>query len=323
MKTITAICKALSGHEWVMAMARSILPVADRLIIAFPQTDWNGRPGNEVERLCGENLAALSAKISTFRPESKDQAGIYQELIREADRTPYDYLQVIDCDEVWDDWAIRQARSALDGDANAYSVKMFSYIRSPFYRVVPLDRNVPTCFIKKGVPYKGIRWSGISRNIIPNIYFHHFSAVRRNLSDVVLKFNRSNTAEKIPPINDKAWVENVWNKLPDAKNINPNIGLAHIWPAVVRVDMSDLPISIRNEPMVTAFKDYCKTETPKTKPNPEKKMAATPPDITLASLFKEYGLPENFGPNHPKWWNKKYRIYYQRIMKRINPALGK
>lgn len=303
---ITAICKAFNGEDWIPAMLRSILPFVDRVVLALPAMDWKNRRGNKVEGMIS-SLAEMSSKIYSFRPEGSGQARIYQEMIAEAG--DYDYLMAVDADEAWDEWALKGAIGHIQADVGKTAVfcsQMVTYIKSPFYRIRGFDPCQPVVFVRRGVDYQDIRWAPVrERRLLPGVYFHHFSAVRRSLAEVVDKFQLSNTAEKMRPVNADIWVNQAWNNLPRATNINPNTELANIWPAVEVVKIEDLPAACRDLPIVRAFQNY--------------PMSCNYKEIPPA-LLKKYNLPPDFGPSHQLFRAPSYRTRYSRALEELRSS---
>jgi hypothetical protein len=304
MTKIIAIVKAFNGEELIEASLESIKDSVARIMIALPERDWKGRQGNTVAPVIDDILKrqGIAKKTTVFRNvATHNHQEVYEFLQARAREKKPDLLMLADADEVWDFAQLQAAiRYALGTDAtvDVWCARMYSYLKSPFFRTKDFDPNIPPVFIRPDAPYTGSRWSGAQKRqaVIPDVFFHHFSAVRRSLSAVLEKFSLSNAAENMRDIH-RDWVETIWNRLPKAVNANPNPGLEVLWPEIVEVGPNDLPAAMQEHPLTLAFQKYRFNQ---------EAMRDLPPE-----LLKRWSLPVGFGPGHPKFNTPSFRNRYK------------
>ena len=163
-----------------------------------------------------------------------------------------DYIQIIDSDELWDSENYLKAISFLEQNPglSAYRAQMYTYLKSPFYRVDPPEPLKPVCFINAKLPDMGNQPRGCALNpfvIMPDVWCHHFVFVRSSFNKVLEKLIQSHVSESQPYESMDKWVPECWNKLPDRNldlfpgGIHPAIGYASHWKAIKEVTLSDLP----------------------------------------------------------------------------------
>lgn len=303
MTKIIAIYKAFNGEELIEASLESVKDSVANIMIALPERDWKGRTGNTVAPVIDEILdrQGIARKTTVYRDVATNNHQEVYEFLRERARAKRpDLLMLADADEVWDFAQLQAAISyALATDADVWCAHMYSYLKSPFYRTKDFDPNVPPVFIRPDAPYTGSRWSGAQKRqaVIPNVYFHHFSGVRRSLSAVLEKFSLSNVAENMRDIR-KDWVDVVWNRLPKAVNANPNPGLEVLWPEIVEVGINNLPAAMQEHPLTRSFTKYQFAP-----------MKEVPPET-----LRRWNLPLDFGPGHPKFNVPSFRNRYRMAM---------
>jgi hypothetical protein len=292
-----AIYKYYNASEWIGTSVESVLPLVDNVLISCPQVDWtgNGTPGSK-------SLIPSSDKVKTYDTTKSDHKKVYEELIEKAMDYEWDYALIVDADEVWAPEGLAKALNSAKG-ANTYNCFMHSYIKSPLYRVVPEDGNKPTVLVKRGVPYSHVRWEKEKPELIQT-HLHHFSAVRKSLYDVIGKFDLSNHVEKMAGIEWSDWITEVWNRLPNAENVNPNPLYRAIWPHVKTVLPAELPSVCLSNQLVRGwmdFKDECPIDYKKITPE----------------LLKQFRLPEDFNAANPLYRQPSFRYKWAQLIKHI------
>lgn len=298
MKTI-ALYKFFNAPEWLATSVGAVLPFVDNVLISCPQSDWVGAGHPEVPVLPD------SPKVHKYATIQCKHQAVYEELLQKAMEYEWDYALIVDADEIWGGLDLGEALNLAGSiGANTLNCYMHSYIKSPFYRIMPEDGNKPTVLVKRGVPYSYVRWEKEKPAFLP-VHLHHFSAVRLNLDSVLSKFSLSNIVERMPAIEWDLWLGEVWNRLPIAENVNPNPQYRGIWPKVKIVGPADLPEACLNNPLVKAwinFKDECLIDPKKITPE----------------LLKKYGLPADFSAIHIWFKQPSYRYKWDRMIREIS-----
>ena len=308
MIDIIPIIKTFRGHEFAEASLRSIYDQARRIVYIHSEFGWDGRTGNTVRKIV-EAFPDPDKKIVHLTcPEGLDQTEQYNVTIRylEKEQLSYSYVQLIDTDEVFDAESWRVVLPYLEKNATATrpapAVKMhlWDYIKSPLYRVDPVSKLEPVCFVHKSEVKPGIfaiRGAGLFNDAISTpAWFHHFTGVRNSLTETWDKLACSGLVEHEPLRDKNEWVEFVWNRLPSSKMLHPLANHASCWQGVRVVGVDDLPEILHDHPIVKAWADY---------------PAAT---YSASVDYDKYDLPEGFGPGHPDWNVPSKRNRYKRAL---------
>lgn len=292
---IVAIIKTFRGDEFAVASLESIYHHMTKIVYVHSNVSWTGQKGNTVAPLieAWKKQYDVADKIVNLYFDSADQNAQYQHALEYAKKhCQYDYKLLIDTDEVWDRQSIAAAieHAAAHPERDGWYVNMHTYIKSPFYRIEPIDRCKPAVLIKKGLGINGVR--GVmtpNSELLPHpIVMHHFCAVRKSLSLVWEKHTNSCSTEAEPMVPKEFWVKNVWNKLPNAEDLLPLKRHRSAWKRVRQVTLDELPEALRGDPFTLAFLNY---------------------------PYKVYGKPDvqqqtaesmEFGPGHPDWTRKPF-----------------
>lgn len=253
---VVALCKTFGGHEWVQAMAYSIYDHVDNIVFVNSDVSWTGARGNkcrgEIEKIEDKQNKIRVLEFDTHNQMAQVMYG-YNYI---QDKLPCDYVMLIDTDEVWDGNQLIQAKEFLakNPEKIAYRTRMYTYLKTPFYRVSPVEPLLPVSFVnmKQGnlgglpracdLPY--IRTTGRNER---DIFFHHFVYVRENFNSVLEKIISSHVSEEKNYADMSVWIPEVWNRLPDidnfykTKGIHPGIGFAKNWRNLAQVVLADLP----------------------------------------------------------------------------------
>jgi len=300
-----ALTKTWRGEELLDAAIESIYPVVDKIVFVHSDVSWRGERGNTVRSTLDRWARARDrdAKVVSLELDTTSQDQQYEAGRRWCERhLDYDYLMLWDTDEAYFTDELRAGMDWVDNNpgANAYSCSMYSYVRSPFFRVSQIDGCHPVIFVKRGISISGPRGCGVwPRKEIPGCTMHHFTGIRKNLELVIEKHATSSHVEHEPLHDVEMWVQHGWNRLPYARNFHPNSRYSAAWPSCTVVTMDDLPPTMRDKPLVQAYRDYDYT------------LAI---GRTLVPKDNPYRLPMDFGPGHPDWKVPSKRNAYNKLM---------
>jgi hypothetical protein len=295
MIDIIPVIKTFRGHEFAEASLLSIYNQARFIIYIHSEFGWDGRTGNTVRPIVEAFPDPDKKIIHLTSPEGLDQTEQYNIAIRymEEKQLAYSYVQLIDTDEIFDDESWRIILPYLEKNATASrpisAVKMhlWDYLKSPLYRIDPPAKLEPVCFIHRSAIKPGIfaiRGSGLFGNSLSTpAWFHHFTGVRNSLTETWDKLACSGFVEDEPLRDKEEWRSFVWNRLPGARCLHPLKNHADVWQGVKVIEIDQLPVILRDHPIVRAWKNY-------------------PQSVYSGEVdFAKYGLPNNFGPAHPDW----------------------
>lgn len=247
---ITVLCKTFRGDEFLEPMALSVAPFVDKIVFVNSEISWTGRQGNTckpvIEKLKGEGLKDKIISLDFNTNSQKEQVDYGFNYIRK--HIPYDYLLLQDSDEVWDYKDLEKAINYIK-DNPQYSIfrtRMYTYIKSPFWRVYPIEQLKPIVFVSNtinglGEASRGHDYHKEAHALPPDIYLHHFVYVRKDFNTVLEKIISSHASENAEYRDMSRWIPEVWNNLPEVKDFHPAKGFAHCWHEIMVVPKAMLP----------------------------------------------------------------------------------
>jgi len=257
-------------------MVRSIYNHVDHIVFVNSEKSWDhGLKGNVdtygntckpvIEKLKKQDIWE---KIISIDCNTGDQFHQCMEGYRYIQNNlNADWVMLIDTDEVWDDYNLTHAISYLKRNENhdyVYRARLYTYIKSPFYRVEPEEVMAPTIFVSArrkdlGKNHRCCQEAFMQKmttDIIPRkpIWFHHFVYVRRDFNTVLEKIRNSNGYEGNKIVDLEDWTENVWNKIPEPlegqwrKGFHPAVHFKKHWAGIKEITLDDLPEVFHEHP---------------------------------------------------------------------------
>lgn len=287
---IVALYKTWHSFEFVEASIESIYPFMHAIVFVHSDVSWTGERGNDVAPVveAWKKKYDKENKITNLYFDTVSQEEQYRYGMNYIDQNyRHQAKMYCDSDEVWKYTDIKNAIEFVANDKthDVFTCSMWSFLRSPFYRISNPDCCHPVVFVRSGVPYTGLRCTGVSNKIeMLGIFLHHFTGVRRSLKYVLEKYRVSSACEREALVDQRLWVETKWNNLPHVTNFQPNTRYTNTWKGIQEVALNDLPETCRNKPFVLAFQNYVHV-----------------PRIHNIKKADMNGLPEGFGPDHPDW----------------------
>jgi predicted O-methyltransferase YrrM len=267
MKKLVALYKTYRGGEWFTASLESIRLHCDGVVAVTTSKPWKGLPGTEQRQVadlpenCREHLHQFEARYPDYpvtelhlkhRVNSDDQYRTGLALIK-AIYGPDCGVLVIDTDEVWESDDLAKLKQAMSDDTTGlyFRSAIRTYIRSPFYRVVPMEKSrVVVGLASPDVALGDSRFSTlariVSRDKIRDVQcvYHHMGYVRLDPEEFVQKL--SNTSSQDAVGIRPNWKQEVWDKLPLGKDIHPAVGYAPCWGGVEEVALSQIPKELKD-----------------------------------------------------------------------------
>lgn len=263
---IIALYKIFSGNEFITSALEEIYSELDNFVFVSSEKDWNKSDRiNTVEPVVREWKEKYDKenKIIILNSQATDQMEQYEEgysYIRK-NFNP-DWLFISDSDEIWEKEVFKKAKEYLRRSAYYNNVRcsMKTYIKSPYFMVDPPEYNKPTCFIRPIFPkFPGVRGNhGKPSVLYSDIYFHHFSYVRKYEREVIEKIKTSFIGDqhctfKCLPVDLDEWYKNKWHNLPYSKNFHTTKGYEKSWSSIKEITKEDLPESLRDKDILNNF----------------------------------------------------------------------
>lgn len=247
---IVALYKTFDGGEFVDASLASVYDNVDHIIMVHSDTSWLGERGNTVRhrvaKWCEQHDAA--DKVHHVDVELTSQEAQYQAALEyiNANKLTYDVILVVDADEVWEDKYLELARRQIvDHPFPAYRCNMMTYLKTPFYRVMP-HFGSPTTFLrdpswllKSPRACKAPAWQ------LKDVWMHHYTYVRETRAAVERKLHQSCQAdggEMVVP----NWMESVYDRMPHGENLHAFVRWRQSWNHLEKVWLPDVPPAMRS-----------------------------------------------------------------------------
>ncbi len=332
---IIGICKTFRGNEFAIESLNSCYNHLDQMIYIHGETDWLGRPGNNVRALIEGAADPDKKSIHFSAPPKYTQAQQYEIAIDYllGKGIEFDYLYLVDTDEVISekDWAtINQTlaeNASLKTPVLAYKCRLHTYIKSPFYRIEPTVTLQPVTFIHRAAVKPGIigiRGSTLSKGarLLSTVYIHHFTSVRYSLDDVWAKHETSCGSEKEPLCDKETWVKTIWNNLPFSKNLLPLKNHIALWAGVKVVTLNELPEIVHKNQLVLAWIKHDNTFPHKILPIAESKeiIPAIEESVITPAMLVAARLPPDFSPAHKLYKFPSFQYRYLALLKKTTPT---
>lgn len=259
---IIALMKTWSGQEWLKACVESIYNYCEKIVLLTSNISWIGAKDNPSIPIIKEiqECHDINKKVIHINHDEPDQLKHcmygYKYI---QDNLACDYIQLIDNDELWDKQNYEKAIYYLKKEPGykAYRTQMYTYIKSPFYRIDPIEALKPVCFIKPDLKDMGLEPRGCAIKpfyTMQDVYCHHFVMVRQYPNNVFEKLIQSHITEKQPYERLDKWIPIVWNNIPNVPTswtqqrggFHMAIGYGKNWKGIKQVNLADLPEVLHN-----------------------------------------------------------------------------
>lgn len=264
---VVALCKTLTGHEFVEAAIEAIYDYVDAIVFIHSHIGWDGIPFDNTVLPVVAAWASQNDKdnkIESYTGHWKSQEEQYKFGYRmiQAIHNP-DWVMMIDTDEIWDYANLELAfKRILPNElvANSIAANMYTYIKSPFYRVEPSEMCKPAVFVRAVFPDMfSIRGNCmLPRLVHPDLWFHHFTYVRESENEIFRKIQRTLYGDKedVPQsylVDMEKWKREKWEQLPNCTDFHTTAEFETSWHSIQEVDIEDLPMTVQNKPIVQKF----------------------------------------------------------------------
>lgn len=195
-------------NEWrfMPAVVGQLLQIVDRLVILRPSRSQSGAP---VELSAVPELdSRIDVLDGNWNSEAETRnAGI--DYLNDCD-----YIFMVDSDEILLDVDLNILKElCLGGEHEVLAVKLFTYWKTPEYRIDPPEDGTIKMVLKRGIHLQGIREVREAVHTT-DIWCRHLSYVRTD-EEVREKIRLSGHAHEMHP----EWYEKVWKAWDDNKNL--------------------------------------------------------------------------------------------------------
>lgn len=245
---VVALYKTWRGDEFVIPSVESIYRHVDKIVMVHSNVSWAGERGNTVAPVLKEwqKDGDIMHKLVHLHLDLQKQRAQYDRgLAYIRDKLDADYVLIIDTDEVWDDDQIERLLEyvSLDRKAQAVVCRMRTYVKDVHYRIEPPEPCSPTVLVKADCrDFTGTRGNGVSGKVmLQNVYFHHFTFVRRDVESIREKIVLSNLGDGAPHVDVDKWMAEKWARIPDCTSLHMTRGAEGAWQSVKVVHDSELP----------------------------------------------------------------------------------
>jgi len=244
-KKIVAVSRAFNCEEWLELSIRSVIDHVDKVLVvrsSKPYLDADIEI-EDIDPIIETLMREYGNKIEVLRKDWNSEDEQFPDLIsyvkNEMNAT---HFLFIDSDEIYTQEDAR-ALVALTRKPSTFNkalyVDMYTYIKSPFYRVAPMEPYKPLSIFPL-VDYLKItkfrHLDGVPR-YNTGIAMHHFSLVRKNENRIKAKFETRNTYTRV-----ENWFETFYVNFSESmQNFHPIVGQEEQWKYLEKVQGTDLP----------------------------------------------------------------------------------
>lgn len=258
LKPLVALYKVYRGGEWFTASLESIRSHCAGIVVVASEQPWRNSPAPMLPENCRRPLEAFQdahrdCTVLTLRhgeaQTSEEQYAAGLAVIKAVFGSGVGIL-LIDTDEIWEEAELLALRRAMTAHPRAkwFRSGIWTYLRSPLYRVAPQEKARPVVGLANAdVPTGRSRLADLYRLStggddvfdVPNCNVHHYGYVRVDPEELVGKLASVATQDKVGSVPE--WKQRVWDRLPVGENLHPQVGFARCWSRVEELPLRRQP----------------------------------------------------------------------------------
>lgn len=252
-----ALYKTFSGGEFLEASILSIYKYVEKIVCINSNISWGGMGRNNCTDIL-EQLQNKYPKLEVFQLNTSDQMyQVYFGLNHISENYNSKWIMLIDSDEIWDSTQLEKAIRLMshNNDVKAYKTSVYTYVKSCYFRVYPIESLQPVCFVRNKLDDYGenIRCCDMQTTFM-NVIFHHYSYVRENFTEILVKLINSHISESQPTIPIDEWISTKWWMLPFCRDFHIAKGFEKNW---YRIEITnEIPVTLRNNSILGIGSEY-------------------------------------------------------------------
>lgn len=195
-KKIIVLCEAYFGAEWMELSLKKLEPYVEKILVVIGEDtyDSSGIPRENVDEIYGKlsknnyKYDILRGRWSSEQEQQNDALNYIRNNHKECT-----HLFKVDTDEIYTPKELLKIKEIIRKPAffnKILRVKMYTYIKTVFHRVSPIEEYCPIAIIPI-LPY--IQFSGPRQAVganykIMDCKMHHYSLVRKKDESIQTKF---------------------------------------------------------------------------------------------------------------------------------------
>lgn len=247
-RRIIVFCRAYFGDEWMECALKSVEPIAHKILVVTSDKSWvkesTAKPddiASIVDKLRAEANCDYILHSGSWTSQIEQQNDVLAYI--HENHKECTHMLFIDTDEVYEETELKKILQFAKSPRTfnmGLRVKMYTYIKSIFYRVHPIEEYQPIALIplRKYIHFHAVRQTDSCNFVRSDIKMHHFSLVRKNDERIKVKFDTRK--DGIPRVDN--WFEKFYlNFSPEIKNFHPIVGKEDQWKSIEQVKKEDLP----------------------------------------------------------------------------------
>lgn len=250
-KKIIVLCEAYFGAEWMELSLKKLEPFVHKILVVIGEDtyDGSGIPRENVDEIY-DKLSKNNNKYDILRgrwTSEQEQQNKALNYIRK-NHEECTHLFKVDTDEIYTAQELKKIKKIIRRP-NFFNkilrVKMYTYIKTVFYRVSPIEEYCPIAIIPI-LPY--IHFSG-PRKVEGANYktidciMHHFSLVRKKDESIQTKFKTRGDVKTSQLVDN--WYPKFYIGFNEKmKNFHTIKGSENQWKSIEKVKEKDIPTGV-------------------------------------------------------------------------------
>ena len=252
-KKVVVMCRVYYGEEWLKIALKNVEPYVYKIFILKSSKPWTpidgiSKPIDSKADDVTPILNELSNNSTKYIVIERDWGTLHNQLesfwtILKKDYPEVTHMWIVDSDEIYTGPNAKKMVSLCSNWKyynKALRVNMYTYIKTIYYRVFPIEPYKPLAII----PIRDFVYFSEARNVegvqkvVTDVYMHHFSLVMKDDKRLQMKFRKG--VDGFEGVDN--WYENIYMSLNEnTKNFHTIKGNESQWASVEVVPPDKLP----------------------------------------------------------------------------------